>query len=239
MIHTLAVNIPVGDHAATVHFAGLTFNLDTIWSSLVAAAVVLALGFGMSRRASAGVPSKLQLAWEALVEQIQELTDSAIGPEGRQIVPLAICLFVFILICNWIGFIPARLGHDWLPPATSDVSLPLAMALVVWLWSNGKSIRIKGVGGYVKHFAQPYAALAPINVIEELTKPITLTFRLFGNVFAGALMVIVLASFGWPITIVGEIIWKPFDLFIGLIQAFIFALLTVMYFGMAMSREGH
>lgn len=239
MIATLAVNIPVGQHAAVAHLGPLTFNLDTIWSSLVAAAVVLALGFGMRARATSGVPGKLQLAWETLVEQIQELTDSAIGPEGRQIVPLAICLFIFILICNWIGFIPARLGHDWLPPATSDVSLPLAMALTVWLWSNGKSIRIKGIAGYGKHFLQPYAFLAPINVIEELTKPVTLTFRLFGNVFAGALMVVVLASFGWPITIVGEIIWKPFDLFIGFIQAFIFALLTVMYFGMAMSREGH
>jgi F-type H+-transporting ATPase subunit a len=239
VIHTLAVNIPVGEHAKTVQAFGLTFNLDTIWASLVAAVVVLALGFGMSRRASSGVPSKLQLAWEALVEQIQDLTDSAIGPEGRQIVPLAICLFVFILVCNWIGFIPARLGHDWLPPATSDVSLPLAMALVVWLWSNGKSIRIKGFGGYMKHYTQPYAFLTPINVIEEITKPITLTFRLFGNVFAGALMVVVLASFGWPITIIGEVVWKPFDLFIGLIQAFIFALLTIMYFGMAMSREAH
>jgi F-type H+-transporting ATPase subunit a len=239
VINTLAVDIPVGQHAATVHAFGLTFNLDTIWSSLIAAAVVLVLGFWMRSRATSGVPGKLQLGWEVLVEQIQELTDSAIGPEGRQIVPLALCLFTFILVCNWIGFIPARLGHDWLPPATADVSLPLAMALTVWLWSNAKAIRIKGLRGYGRHFLQPYAALAPINVIEELTKPITLTFRLFGNVFAGALMVVVLASFGWPITIVGEIVWKPFDLFIGLIQAFIFALLTIMYFGMAMSKDGH
>jgi F-type H+-transporting ATPase subunit a len=232
--------ITVGDHAVTTRFLGLTIDLDIVWSTLIAAAVVLGLAFWMRATVTAGVPGRLQLAFETLIEQVQELTDSVIGPEGREIVPLAICLFLLILTCNWMGIIPAGHNPDWLPPATADVNLPLAMALTVWLWSNGKAIRTRGIRGYGRHFLQPYKVMLPINIIEEITKPITLTFRLFGNVFSSTLMVVVIASL-LPIYVVpvGELIWKPFDLFIGFIQAFIFALLTVMYFGMAMSKDGH
>jgi F-type H+-transporting ATPase subunit a len=232
--------ISVGDHAVTTKVFGLTIDLDIVWSTLIAGAIVLLLGFLMRATVSDGVPGKLQLAFETLVEQVQELTDSVIGPAGRQIVPLAVCLFLLILTCNWLGFIPAGHNPDWLPPATSDVNLPLAMALTVWIWSNAKAIRIRGLRGYGRHFLQPYKVMLPINIIEEITKPITLTFRLFGNVFSGALMVVVIAAL-LPIYVVpiGELLWKPFELFIGFIQAFIFALLTVMYFGMAMSKESH
>jgi F-type H+-transporting ATPase subunit a len=232
--------ITVGDHAVTTKFLGLTIDLDIVYTTLVAAAIVLGLGFWMRATVTAGVPGKLQLAYETLVGQIREITDSAIGPAGREIVPLAISLFLLILTCNWLGLIPAGHNPDWFPPATADVNLPLAMALTVWLWSNAKAIRIRGLRGYGRHYLKPYAVMAPINVIEELTKPITLTFRLFGNVFSSTLMVVVIASL-LPIYIVpiGELIWKPFDLFIGFIQAFIFALLTIMYFGMAMSKDEH
>ena len=99
-----------------------------------------------------------------------------------------------------------------------------------------ESIRARGIKGYLKHYTQPYAAMTPINIIEEITKPITLTFRLFGNIFSGGLMVIVMASLlPWFASFFGQMIWKPFDLFIGAIQAFIFALLALIYFGMAMS----
>ena len=118
------------------------------------------------------------------------------------------------------------------------MNLPLAMALFVIVWVHFESVRARGVKGYFKHYVQPYAALAPINVIEEITKPITMTFRLFGNLFSGGLMILVMTTL-LPIYVVpfGEIIWKPFDLFIGAIQAFIFMLLTVLYFGMATSHE--
>jgi F-type H+-transporting ATPase subunit a len=235
-----AGQITVGDHAVTVHPFGLTIDVDVVYQTLIAAAIVLTLGFVMARKATAGVPGKLQLAYETIVLQVQEITDSAIGPEGRQIVPLAITIFFLILTCNWLGIIPAGHNPDWLPPATADVNLPLAMALTVWIWSNAKSIRVKGLRGYGKHYMEPYGIMLPINIIEELTKPITLTFRLFGNVFSSTLMVVVIATL-LPLYVawIGELVWKPFDMFIGFIQAFIFALLTIMYFGMAMSKESH
>ena len=84
-------------------------------------------------------------------------------------------------------------------------------------------------------------ARRPINIIEEITKPITLTFRLFGNIFSGVLMIAVIVTLIPPyLSWIGLLVWKPFDeLFIGAIQAFIFALLTIMYLGMGMSRDAH
>ena len=115
------------------------------------------------------------------------------------------------------------------------------MALIVFFTVHYNSVKARGVGGYFKHYAQPYAALTPINIIEEITKPITLTFRLFGNIFSGVLMISVIVTLIPPFASwIGLIVWKPFDeLFIGAIQAFIFALLTIMYLGMGMSREAH
>jgi F-type H+-transporting ATPase subunit a len=232
--------ITVGDHPVSPTKIGpLTVNMDIVWASVLAAIIVLALGFAVRRKATKGVPGKLQLAYETIVEQIRELADSSIGTEGRRFVPLAITLFLFILICNWFEILPNS-GTNWLPTPTGDVNLPLAMALMVIVWVHVESIKARGMRGYLHHYATPYKAMIPINIIEELTKPITLTFRLFGNIFSGGLMVVVMATL-LPAyaSFVGQMIWKPFDLGIGLIQAFIFALLTILYFGMAMSREEH
>ena len=237
-----AAHIPVGDHIGHINLgpAGLlSINLDVVWSSIIAAVIVLAVGFAVRARVTKGVPGKLQLAYETIVEQIRDVTDSAIGPKGRKFVPLALMLFLFILICNWIEVLP-NTGTEWLPAPTGDVNLPLAMALLVIVWVHIESIKARGMRGYLSHYAQPYKALIPINVIEEITKPITLTFRLFGNIFSGGLMVLVMVKLlPWPGALVGQLVWKPFDMAIGLIQAFIFALLTILYFGMAMRHDEH
>jgi len=231
--------IEVGGHAVTVNVFGLTIDLDIVWATLFAAAVVLTLGFLMRARATDGVPGKLQLFWEVLVEQVQELTDSAIGvAKGRRFVPLAVLIFLFLLICNWMEVIPNGHNPEWLPAPTSDVNLPAAMALIVIFLVHYNSIKVRGVRGYFHHYLTPYPVMLPINIIEEITKPITLTFRLFGNIFASTLMISVMVAL-LPIYIlpVGELIWKPFALFVGAIQAFIFALLTIIYLSIGMSTE--
>jgi F-type H+-transporting ATPase subunit a len=100
------------------------------------------------------------------------------------------------------------------------------------------SIRTRGLKGYVKHYFQPFPVFFPINVIEEITKPITLALRLFGNLFAGTLMLLLIAAL-LPVFIVpfADVGWKLFDMFIGFIQAFIFALLTIVYYGMATADD--
>jgi F-type H+-transporting ATPase subunit a len=232
--------ITIGDHPVTTKLFGMTVDLDVVWATCAAGIVVIGLGLLLRARVSVDKPGKLQIFWEFLVEQVSDLSDSAIGPEGRRFVPLAVAIFLFILVCNWIEVIPSGHSPEWFPAPTSDVNLPLAMALTVIGLVHYNSIKARGFRGYVRHYFQPYTALFPINVIEEITKPITLTFRLFGNLFSGGLMVAVIAAL-LPIYVVpvGELIWKPFDLFVGAIQAFIFALLTIMYLGMGMSTDEH
>jgi F-type H+-transporting ATPase subunit a len=232
-------NIKIGEHRGVVHVPGIgTVDLDVVWTTLIAAAIVLGLGLLMARKATSGVPGKLQLFWETLVEQVSDLAESAIGPEGRRFVGLGVTIFFFVLVCNWLAFIPSG-DPGILAPPTGDVNLPLALALIVIFLVHYNSVKVRGGRAYLKHYAQPYAALTPINIIEEITKPITLTFRLFGNIFSGVLMIAVIVSL-LPIyaSWIGLAIWKPFDeLFIGAIQAYIFGLLTIIYLGMAMSTE--
>jgi F-type H+-transporting ATPase subunit a len=107
----------------------------------------------------------------------------------------------------------------------------------VSVWTFG--IREKGPKGYFKHFLEPYPVLLPLNVLEELTKPITLALRLFGNIFAGGIMLALIGLIPGFAMWAPNLLWKLFDMFIGGIQAFIFALLTVLYFGMAGAKHQH
>jgi F-type H+-transporting ATPase subunit a len=125
-----------------------------------------------------------------------------------------------------------------LPAPTADTNLTYALALMVILgvWTYG--IREKGVKGYFKHFVEPFPILLPLNIIEELVKPVTLALRLFGNIFAGGIMIALIGLLPIYVFWFPNIIWKLFDMFIGGVQAFIFALLTILYFGMAGAGHG-
>ena len=231
-------NITIGDHHGVVHVFGMTIYLDVVWTTLIAAGIVLGLGLLMRRNVTSGVPGKLQLFWETLVEQVSDLASSAIGPEGLPFVGLGVTVFFFILICNWLAFIPSG-EPGFLAAPTGDVNLPLALALLVIFLVHYNSVKKLGGRGYFRHYKGAYRALTPINVIEEITKPITLTFRLFGNIFSGALMITVIVTLIPPyLSWIGLAIWKPFDeLFIGAIQAYIFGLLPIIYLGMGMAES--
>jgi F-type H+-transporting ATPase subunit a len=236
----VGIDITPGVHPQ-VKLGGLTFDVDIIWATFIAGAIVVIMGMVLRAKATSGVPGKFQLLWEMAVGAIQKQVNDTIGPRGAQVVPLALTLFIFIFTCNLFEVLSIGSKYDWLPAPTSDVNLPLAMAVTVIALVHYNSIRTRGFKGYVKHYFTPYAFLFPINVIEEITKPITMTFRLFGNIFSGVLMITVIVTLIPPyLSWIGLVIWKPFDeLFIGAIQAFIFALLTIMYLGMGMSTEDH
>jgi F-type H+-transporting ATPase subunit a len=140
-------------------------------------------------------------------------------------------LFLFILIANWLSVIPSPGHPEYFPPAASDLNLTLALALVVIVTMHVAGIRRRGVRGYYHHLFKPHWAMFPINLIEELAKPVTLALRLFGNIFAGTIMIALIGLFPVYILWAPNVIWKLFDMGIGAIQAFIFALLTVLYFG--------
>ena len=231
----LAADIEVGHHRTT-EFLGLTLNIDTVWSSVVAGVIVLGAGLYMARRASSGRPSKLQLAFETIVDAIQKQVASSMGPVAPFVVPLALTLFLFILIANWLELIPTQ---GYLEAPSADINFTLALALIVIVWMHITAIRKKGLGSYLKHYAQPYPALIPLEIIGEIVKPFTLALRLFGNIFAGGVMLAIIGLIPAWLLWLPNGLWKAFDLIIGAIQAFIFALLTILYFGFALGEEEH
>mgnify|MGYP002652380858 CR=1 FL=1 len=236
----LAEGIKVGHHEPIWHFAGMTFHGDTIIATLIAAAIVIGLAFFLKAKITSGVPNGVQLFFEAVTIQMRNQIESAIGLKVAPFaLPLAVCLFVFILASNWLSVLPVQYGHSELlkPPAT-DINFVLALALFVFVAYQIAGIRRRGPLTHAKQVVKGHVAiLAPINVIEEIAKPVSLSLRLFGNMFAGGIMVALIALLPAYVMWAPNAIWKSFDLFVGLIQAFIFSLLTILYFSQSMSLE--
>jgi F-type H+-transporting ATPase subunit a len=237
--------IQVGHHTEANWF-GLTVNTDTILSTAIAAAIVLGLAFFLRAKVtSSGVPNGVQLFWEALTVQMRNQIESAIGMKiAPFVLPLAVTLFAFILVANWLSVLPVQYSdetgiHELLKPAASDINFVLALALFVFIAYHAAGFWRRGVLGHPKKLLKGHVAiLAPINLVEELAKPISLSLRLFGNIFAGGILVALIALFPPWIMWAPNAIWKSFDLFVGAIQAFIFALLTILYFSQSMEIHG-
>jgi F-type H+-transporting ATPase subunit a len=197
-MHGLMAGISVGDHV-TAKVCGFTVDADLLWSTAAAGIITIVVGLMMRRKATAGVPNKFQLTWEMVVTSTQHQVESTIGPRGARIVPLAVALFVFLLICNLFTVIGLGSKYEFLLPPAADINLPLALALFVIILVHISSIRARGIVGYVKHYlTQPFPIfLLPfnlfINLVEELAKPVTLALRLFGNLLSGGLMLALLA----------------------------------------------
>ncbi|MGA2283206.1 MAG: F0F1 ATP synthase subunit A [Candidatus Dormibacteria bacterium] len=259
LIGLLLADTPPGTHP-TVSICGgggflCTYDYDTLISSGIAVAVTLVIGFVLARTVRSGKPGRLQMVFELFLSYVRSLIRQTVGEDAPAfLLPLAATIGFFILVANWLDFFPLQQPVE---PANADLNLPLAMGLIVFILSQAYAIGVRGLGGYLRHFTKPEEMnivvrilFLPLNLIEEVVKPITLALRLFGNIFAGVVMVYLLGSLfeAWvgasvlttalsPLAIIGMTVWKLFDvLFIGSIQAFIFMLLTIIYFGQA--REG-
>ena len=237
--------IEVGHHEEA-HWFGLTVNVDTVLATAVAAVIVIALAFFLRAKVtSTGVPGGVQLFWEAITVQLRNQIEAAIGMKiAPFVLPLAVTLFVFILIANWLSVLPVQYTdstgatHELIKPPASDINFVLALALFVFVCYHAAGVWRRGIVGHpVKLLKGHVTLMAPINLVEELAKPISLSLRLFGNIFAGGIMVALIALFPPWILWAPNAIWKAFDLFVGLIQAFIFSLLTILYFGQSMELD--
>jgi len=265
-MHRLALvtqpQIEVGHHA-TANLFGFTIYIDTLIMILVVLAIIGGLVTwarvrGLTEEAPTGIQNVLEMA----IEFVGGLVDETIGERGRRVAPIVITMFIFILISNWVGLVPP-VGIHFSSP-TADLNSTLALALVTFFLVHYYAIRNRGFLGYLKHYLEPFPVLAPINLLEELSKPITLSFRLFGNILAGEVMLLVLAFFAggfllgvgqivqgtFPHVLIGslaavgvvavfvfDVIWIGFSIFIGAIQAFIFTMLSIAYFGQAMEHH--
>jgi F-type H+-transporting ATPase subunit a len=215
-----------------------TINPNSIVSTVIAMAVVLVLAFWARAVIRHGRPGKLQMVFESVLAYARNLIHDNVAGDAMFIVPIAVTIGTFILVANWLDFFPLAKP---VIPANSDWNITLAMALVVFLIVQGYCIKATGVWGFFYRFTKPFdmnivvrILFIPLNVLEEVLKPVTLSLRLFGNIFAGAIMVQLIGALPIWASVPTMSVWKAFDVFfIGSLQALIFMLLTIIYFGMA------
>jgi F-type H+-transporting ATPase subunit a len=242
MLAVVPADITVGDHP-TFKFIGLTFNSDTMYTTVIAGLATLAFMFYVGRKAASTVPNKLQMIVEVVYGQATGFVEDAVGHDVPPwLVPLGVTLFFFILFCNWLAWIPSGHSPERLGPPTADTNLVYAMAVTVVGLYTYLGVKRKG-GRYVTDWfrAKPKGIRTFILLLEQIVNPLSLSLRLFGNIFAGGIMLAVIAllpAYLFPLFGVANIVWKFFDSgFIAPIQAFIFSFLTILYFGFATAEE--
>ena len=212
-----------------VQFAGFTFNWETLVMTWITMAIVLLIAVLATRNLQM-VPQGWQNVVEAIVVWLHEQIDATMGKNGRFLAPFVVSLFMFLLVSNWLGLIPKMASP------TNDLNTTLGLALLVIVMVHGLGLYMKG-GHYIVHFFQPTPVFVIINAIEEVAKPITLAFRLFGNILAGEILIIILLQL-MPIWMpIPSVIWLAFSIFIGGVQAFIFTMLSMAYLANAVKSE--
>ena len=212
-----------------VQWAGMTFNWETLCMTWLTMAIVLIIAFLAVRNLSL-VPRGWQHVIEMVVEGLQAQMKGTMGKGGMFLAPFIISLFMFLLVSNWLGLIPGMASP------TNDLNTTLGLALLVIVMVHVLGVARKG-GHYIGHFFKPTPIFVIINAIEEIAKPITLSFRLFGNILAGEILIIILLKL-MPIWMpVPSVIWLAFSIFIGAVQAFIFTMLSMAYFANAVKED--
>ncbi|GBC63179.1 ATP synthase F0 subunit A [Desulfonema ishimotonii] len=211
-------------HQLLVPFFGhtMTFNLDVIVMTWIVILSLTLFGY-MAARKRSRLPGPVQAVGELFVAQLYGLTEDALGKEyAKTYAPLTCALFMFLVFSNWLGIIP----H--LEEPTKDLNTPLSLGLMGFVLSHYAGIRAKGFKTYIKEYFQPIFFMMPLNVIGELAKVVSISFRLFGNIMGGSIIILVISYLTY------SIIFPPFlnaffGLFVGTIQAFVFTMLTVVY----------
>lgn len=219
--------VEIGNHW-TVDVGGLSVNMDTIVGTLLSGAIVIGLGLMVARRASVGKPTKLQIFFETIKEQIEDQVEQNLGIKTAPwVVPFAFAIAMLILFANLLAILPTE---ELVPPPTADVNLTFALAFVVMavVWWTAIKRQPRRFFGHFKN---------PMAIIEEITKPVSLSLRLFGNVLSGTIMIQLIVALPVYILWAPFTIWKLFDIFIAVLQAVIFTILTIIYLGQAISED--
>jgi len=206
----------------TVFGYTITLNLEVIVMTWIVISFLLIFGMAAARK-SGIIPKPLQVLGELFVEQFYKLTEDALDKEKARIyAPLICALFMFLLLSNWLGIIP----H--LEEPTKDLNTPLSLGLMGFVLAHHAAIKSKGFKAYAKEYFQPIFFMMPLNVIGELAKIISISFRLFGNIMGGSIIILVVSYLCYSI-ILPPFLSAFFGLFVGTIQAFVFTMLTVVY----------
>jgi F-type H+-transporting ATPase subunit a len=240
-----------------------TFNLDTIVVSLLLGALIIFVSARLGKRLETGTPGGFQNFVESILDFVATNVRDAFPGHNPLIAPLALTIFLWVWLMNFMDLIPVDLlpylyqivtgdphAHLKVVP-TTDLNTTLAMSFTVFVLILFYNIKVKGVVGFIKMFLfHPFGKFfVPVNVvmtfIEEVSKPLSLALRLFGNMFAGELVFLLIALIGgtlavgaaalfWaPLQALLDLGWLIFHLLVITLQAFIFMVLTIVYLGMA------
>lgn len=232
-----------------------TFHLDTLLVSGILGLVVFGLMASLASKATAGIPSAGQNFVEMVVGLVDQQVRDTFHGKSALVTPLAITIFVWVFVMNAMDLIPvdflpvalqAATGNHEMPfkfVPTTDPNLTFGMSITVFFIMIWMNLKVKGLGGYMHEiFTAPFGAkLAPVNflfrIVEDIAKPISLALRLFGNMYAGEMVFILIALLGLyqlPLALP----WELFHILIITLQAFVFMMLTIVYMSMAAESHG-
>ncbi|MBC3916533.1 F0F1 ATP synthase subunit A [Undibacterium sp. CY18W] len=253
-----------GHHAQTSLWDMSYLNIDTVIWSVVCGLLGSIIMYMAARKATSGVPGRFQCAVEMLIEMVDNNAKSIVHGNTSFIAPMALSVFVWVLLMNSLDFLPVDLFSQWLFPVlgldhemphrvvpTADLNGTLGISIGIFGLMMYYSFKIKGVGGFIKElFSAPFGPMMfpfnfMLNVVEYAAKTFSLGMRLFGNMFAGELLFLLIAAllgasgslFGGIGHLVLGSAWSIFHILIVPLQAFIFMMLTLVYMGQA--HEAH
>lgn len=227
-----------------------SIHADTMGISVVLGLIFLVLFGAVSRKATSGVPGGLQNAVEYVVEMVQSSVKASFYGKSDYVAPLALTIFCWILLMNFMDLIPVDLiplaaqaisgnSHTFFKAVpTTDVNITIGLSLSVFILILYYSVKAKGIGGFLGELAfQPFGKYAlPLNLVMEvpafLAKPVSLALRLFGNLFAGEVIFLVIALLGYA-QLPLHFAWAVFHLLVIPLQAYLFMMLTIVYLNQA------
>jgi len=220
-----------------------TINHITILNTWITMAIVLVLSILATRRLTK-VPGRAQALMEMIINFFDGVITETLGKTvGRRFFPFITAIFFFMLMANWLDWIP------FLDSPTADLNTPLGIGLIVFVVIHYASIKNKGFGQYCKSYTEPVAVLMPLNVVGVLANIVSLVFRIFGNIMGGGIIIIVVSQLFYDLSVchwacyplfifnfpMGMFLNFFFVLFVGTVQAFVYTMLSLTY--IATQRE--
>lgn len=245
------------DLTPKVKFLGMTFDVTMMIGTVVSALIVMLIVFLLTRRLTMR-PSGRQNLMEYIIDFISGITGTMLEKkQAAKYMSFALTIFLFILVANLLGVavmvtatihgampslgltaaaLKTSTTVSWFKSPTSDLNVTVAMAGAVFIYSHLAGIK-KSPIGYLSGYVKPYWWMLPIHLIDELSKPATHALRLWANIFAGEVLILILREAAFYFTAVPLFAWMGFSVFVGCIQAYIFTVLAMVYISQKVAAE--
>jgi F-type H+-transporting ATPase subunit a len=226
-------------HVPEAVWFGFHFDLSALLMISVTSIIVLILAISGTAKLSVTNPSKLQNFMEWVVEFVEGIIGSTIGSKhGKPFIALGLTLIMYIFIGNMLGLPFSIVTEEhvaWWKSPTADIAVTGALTVIVIGLSHYLGMT-RNAKHYFAHYFEYKGVMLPLHLIEVVSKPLTLAFRLYGNIYAGEIMIGVILGAGW-FGIIPLTIWQGFSMFVGAIQAFVFTMLTMVYISQTLIHE--